>query len=268
MQFLNSLFLLTFLTNSCLISPVWALSEPSSPTQTAKATAVATSDYQEYKSSKYASPKWNETVKSGMEAFHAEDYEVAYNLLYKAFNAGCESPLVLFMLALINEYKETWYSSLEFYKMAEKGFQRSHRNHRFAKTFTENYGRALYYSGKKQEALPLLQKAAKRSKSYWLLKLMGMISYERGDSNNALSYFERAVRVPSSDVTQEELVVVYSLLGKLFLHQGQKDGALRYYQKVLELEPNHPEARQYINAINKQYQNQQLQNMMEEMLDE
>lgn len=222
-------------------------------------------DYQAYASSKHASSNWNSLVKSGMEAYHEGNFDVAQKSLYKAFNAGCESPIVIFMLALLNEHKMAYYSALDYYKMAKKGFRKANKNHRFSKSFDENYGRALFYSGKQDEALPILKRAAKRTKSFWLLKLLGMLSFAQGDTLNAVSYFERAVRVKDSSVTKAELIFIYGLLAKLFLHKGEQAGAIRYYQKVLELDPNNAEARKYKSTIEKQYQQKKMLDMMDGM---
>lgn len=234
------------------------------PTQ---ASTIASQDYSAYLSSKHSSTNWDSLVKSGMEAFHSGDYDIAQKSLYKAFNKGCKSPILIFMLALISEYNQAYYSSLDYYQMAKKGFKSSNKGHRYHKSFNENYGRAMYYSGKKDEAMPFLKKAGKRSKSFWLLKLLGMLSYEKGDTLNAVSYLERAVRVRSDDVTKQELVYIYSLLAKLFLYKGEKDGAHRYYQKVAELDPNHPEAKQYMQRIEKTYRDQKVNKMLEFLKD-
>lgn len=244
----------------CLLSTAYCLLN-TSPTFA----QTATDDYAAYHNSRYAANDWNDLVKTGIEAFHAEKYNEAQETLYKALNKGCESPIVLFMLALINEYNESYYSSLEYYKMAQKGCSKANQDHRYCENWDENYGRALYNSGKKEEALPLLTKAAKKTKSYWLLKMLGMMAYEKGDSLNAVSYFERAVRVNDPDVNTSELVYVYTLLGKLFLYKGETDGALRYFQKALELNPNADEARHYMTQIQKTYEQQKMLKMIEEM---
>lgn len=233
----------------------------------ALSTGLAGADDQAYQSSKYKSAKWDLHVKEGMKAFHADEFDVAQTELYKAFNLGCESPIVLFQLALINEYKKNYYSALEFYQMAGNKFQHANRDHRYNKTFTENYGRALYMSGKKDQAIPLLFKAAKHSNSYWLLKLVGMISYERGDSLNALSYFERAVRVKTPDVTNSELIYMYTLLAKLFGNKSEFDGAQRYYRKVIDLDPTNSEANNFINGIRKQHEQNKMHEVMEKLKD-
>lgn len=225
--------------------------------------ALANSDYAAYQSSRYAGESWNQLVKTGIEAFHSDNYDVAQNALYKAFNLGCESPIVLFMLALIAEYNKANYSALEYYHMAEQGFKKDNQDHRFAQQFEENYGRALLSSGRREEALALLRSAGAKSQSFWLLKLLGMIAYEEGDTLNAVSYFERAARIQSPEVTKGELASIYTLLGRLFLYKGEKDGAYRYYQKALELDPTNHEAKDYLIKIERSYQ----QNKALEVLD-
>lgn len=224
---------------------------------------LATSDYADYASSKHARSTYNEYVKEGLGAFHSGDYDMAQKNLYKAFNLGCESPIVLFQLALINEYQKSYYSALEFYQMAKSSFKSSNSGHRYNQNFNENYGRALYFSGKKDEALPLLKASAKKSKSFWLLKMLGMLAYESGDTLNATSYFERAVRIQSPEVTSEELVSIYTLLGRLFLNKSERDGALRNYTKVLELDPANEEAKNYISRIRKTYEQDKMLKMFE-----
>lgn len=231
--------------------------------QTRAQSTLATSDYADYASSKHARGAYNEYVKEGMGAFHSGDYDMAQKNLFKAFNLGCESPIVLFQLALINEYQKSYYSALEFYQMAKSGFKSSNSGHRYNETFNENYGRALYFSGKKDEALPLLKASAKKSKSFWLIKMLGMLAYEAGDTLNATSYFERAVRIQSPEVTKQELVYIYTLLGRLFLNKSERDGALRNYTKVLELDPTNKEAKDYITRIRKTYEQDKMLNMFE-----
>lgn len=237
-------------------------------TQTAFASPeLAAEDYQSYKESKYGSEKWDEFVKKGIESFHGGDYESAQGLLYKAFNLGCESPIVLFQLALISEKKQSYYSALEYYQMAKKGFTKVNQKHRYHLSFNENYGRALYFSGKKEEAVPLLKNAAKKTQSYWLLKLVGLMAYESGDTLNAVSYFERAVRVQDPEVTTGELVFVYTLLGRLFLQKGEADGAYRYYKKVLEMDPGNVEAKKQAASIESHYNKNNMDKLWEQVED-
>ncbi len=215
---------------------------------------LATSDFQAYKSSRFASAKWDNFVQEGIKAFYDGHYDVAQANLNKAFSQGCQSPIVLFQLGLMHEYQRSYYSAFKFYDQARDKFKEANGDHRYNQTFDENYGRALYDSGKVEEAVPMLQKAAKKSKSFWLLKLVGMIAFDQGDTLNATSYFERAVRIQSPEVTPTELVFIYTLLGRIYVNKGEKDGALRYYQKVLEFDPENKEANYVVTRLQKSYE--------------
>ena len=215
---------------------------------------LATNDFQDYKSSRFASSKWDNFVQEGIKAFYDGHYDVAQANHNKAFSMGCQSPIVLFQLGLMHEYQRSYYSAFKFYDLAKSKFKEANGDHRYAQTFEENYGRALYDAGKVDEAVPMLQKAAKKSKSFWLLKLVGMIAFDQNDTLNATSYFERAVRIQSPDVTPSELVFIYTLLGRIYVNKGEKDGALRYYQKVLEFDPENKEANYVVSRLQKSYQ--------------
>jgi len=222
-------------------------------------------DYQAYKGSSFSSAKWDAEVQEGMKAYHEENYDLANESLYAAFNKGCQSPIVLFQLALLSENKKSYYSAIEFYQMAKQNFQKANTNHRYVSSFLENYGRALYLSGKTAEAIPLLFKAAKRSQSYWLLKLVGMISFEQGDTLNAVSYFERAIRVKDENVTNPELIYMYTLLARLFAEKSEFDGATRYYRQVVDLDPTNSEANNFINGVRQHYDNKKFIERLKEL---
>lgn len=225
-------------------------------------------DFSAYKKSKFAAGKFNDLVKNGIMAFHAQNYEIAYKNLFTAYNQGCQSPIVLFMLALISEYNESYFSAVEMYQLARKGFDVANQDHRFNTMFYENYGRALYFSGRVDEARPVLQKAAKKTKSFWLLKLMGMLAFDQGDTLNAVAYFERAVRISSPDVTSRELVDIYITLARLFDRQNEPDGAKRYYYQVLQIDPQNAEASQYMRGLEKKAANNKMQEQLQKMMDE
>lgn len=223
--------------------------------QPAQAADTAKDDIADYQSSKYSSEKWDKFVTEGITAYHDEDYETAWKALYQAYGKGCRSPIVLFQLALIAESQENYSQALDLYREAKKGFGSANKTHRYAGILDENYARCLYLSGEVEEARELLEKAAKKSKSFWLLKMLGMMAYEKGDTLDATAYFERAVRLEGA--SHQELVAVYSLMGRLFMNKGEQDAALRYYSKVLELEPLNEEAQKFVQGINRAYQKSQ-----------
>lgn len=210
------------------------------------------SDISDYQASKSANAKWDKAVEEGITAYHDDDYETAWKSLYQAYGKGCRSPIVLFQLALIAEMQENFSQSLDLYREAKKGFSTQNKTHRYASIVDENYARCLYMSGEEDAARELLEKAAKKSKSFWLIKMLGLIAYDRGDALEATAYFERAVRLEGA--TNNELISIYSLLAKLFINKGEQDAALRYYSKVLELDPQNQEAQQFVQGLNRAYQ--------------
>lgn len=231
------------------------------------AKTLSLADYADYSHSKFQKSDWDAYVKEGMGAFHAGDYEMAQKNLYKAFNLGCESPLLLFQLALISEFQKSWYSALEYYQMAGAGFKKAHKGHRYAKTFNENYGRALYYSGKKEDALPLLRAAARTTQSFWLLKMLGMMAFDEGDVDNAIVYLERSVSLQNAEVTRDELVTLYLILARLHLNKSERDTGQAYYSKVLQLDPNNAEAKRFMTGIQKSYEQDRMLKLMDQLKD-
>lgn len=224
-------------------------------------------DYTAYLGTKFHSANWDEYVKEGMGAFQAGDYEMAQKNLYKAFNLGCESPLILFQLALINEFNKSWYSALEYYQMAKVGFKKANKNHRYAQTFDENYGRALYYSGKQAEAIPLLKAAARRTQSFWLLKMLGLMAYGEGATDEAIAYFGHAVQLQNPDIPKDELVTAYTILARMYLNKSERDTAAQYYTMALRLDPNHAEAKRFMTGIEKSYEQERMLKMMDQLKD-
>ena len=233
-----------------------------------EAAAMANSDFNAYKKSRYASGKYNDLVKEGIAAYHLGNLEGAHQNLFKAFNLGCESPIVAFMLALVSEASGSYYSAIDFYQLARKGFDVANQDHRFNAMYFENYGRALYYSGRIEQARPVLNKAAKKTKSFWLLKLMGLLAVEKGDTLNAVAYFERAVRINSTDVTKAELVDIYINLARLFTSQNEPEGAKRYYYQVNQLDPSNAEASRYLGGNQKQGSNNDMKAQLQKLIEE
>jgi tetratricopeptide (TPR) repeat protein len=270
------IFALSLFVTGTFVSPAAAqiipeakvMGSQASPSVDPEAAAMADSDFNAYKKSRYASGKYNDLVKEGIAAYHLGNLEGAHQNLFKAFNLGCESPIVAFMLALVSEASGSYYSAIDFYQLARKGFDVANQDHRFNAMYFENYGRALYYSGRIEQARPVLNKAAKKTKSFWLLKLMGLLAVEKGDTLNAVAYFERAVRINSTDVTKAELVDIYINLARLFTSQNEPEGAKRYYYQVNQLDPNNAEASRYLGGNQKQGNSNDMKAQLQKLIEE
>ncbi|MBI4411159.1 MAG: tetratricopeptide repeat protein [Deltaproteobacteria bacterium] len=222
-------------------------------TQTASPpTSYAAEDYKDYKKSPHTSPEWDSFVQEGFQMLDRQDTENTIEFLRKAVGLGCQSPLVYFKLALSYEALGSHYSAVQYYEQAKAQFSKANTDHRYNRTFDENYGRALYMMGQTEKALSHLEKAAKSSESFWLLKLLGDLALSKDDTLTATAYYERALRSNDPDLTAEARLDLVLTLARMYAKQDQKDGAKRYYQKVLEIDPNNQEAQKYLASFKQQ----------------
>ncbi|MBI2339749.1 MAG: tetratricopeptide repeat protein [Deltaproteobacteria bacterium] len=211
--------------------------------------AYAAQDYAAYQKSPFANRMWDSYVQEGFAALDRQDAAGAIEFLRKAVGEGCESPLVYFKLALGYEALGSYYSAIQYYEQAKVQFAKANKDHRYNREFDANYGRALYMMGQTEKALPVLEKAAKTSDSFWLLKLLGDVALSKDDYLTATAYFERALRSNDPDLTGEAQLDMALTLARIYAKQNQTDGAKRYYQKVLEIDPNNQEAKKYLSSF-------------------
>lgn len=211
--------------------------------------SYAAEDYKDYKKSPFVSPEWDSFVQEGFQALDRQDAENTIEFLRKAVGLGCQSPLVYFKLGLSYEALGSYYSAVQYYELAKGQFVKSNIDHRYNRTFDENYGRALYLMGQKEKALPILEKGAKSSESFWVLKLLGDVAFSKEDLPTAVAYYERALKSNDPDLTSESRLDLALTLARTYAKQNLTDGAKRYYEKVLELDPANREARDYLGRF-------------------
>lgn len=209
-------------------------------------TTYAASDYADYQKSTFANPQWDPFVKEGFDALDKGDLDTTLEFLKKAVNRGCASPLVYMKMALSFEGQGSYYSAIQFYEMAEESFKKANQNHRYASDFKANYGRALYLMGQKDKAIPILEQAAATANHPWILKLLGEVYTEKGDHQQATAYFERLLKDPQHGLTPPEVLDINLLLARAYRKQNAAEGALRYYENVLQMDPAHKEASDYV----------------------
>ncbi|MDO8519821.1 MAG: tetratricopeptide repeat protein [Deltaproteobacteria bacterium] len=207
----------------------------------------AREDYEAYSHSSYASPAWDPLVKEGFEAMERQDMTSGIEFLRKGVIAGCLSPIVLFKLALGYETQGSYYSAVQYYDLAREGFKKANQDHRYAKQFSENYGRALYMLGRTDKAIPVLEEAATSTEgSPWVLKLLGEVYLARKNPSQAAVYFGRYVSAEKG-IKKEDVVVIHLQLARLFANTGDSENATKHYEQIVRLEPNHQEANRYLS---------------------
>ena len=206
-------------------------------------------DFDEYQKTSFSNPAWDPFVREGFEAFDKNDLPTALEFLRKATNIGCQSPLVYVKLALAYEVQGGYYSAAQYYELASSQIKSIHPGHRYAESFDENYGRALYMMGQMDMAVPLLEKAAlKNNTSPWVLQLLGQHALTRGDIQKASFYYEKLLATGGGQITYPEQLDLYLQLARSFANGKNTDKAIAYYESVLKLDPQNQEAAQFISS--------------------
>lgn len=201
-------------------------------------------DMEAYLKSPFNNAKWDPFVKEGFEALDRQDVQTAIEFLRKATTLGCQSPLVFFKMALAYEASGSYYTAVQYYELAREKMALTHPEHRYQKTFDENYGRALYLLGRRDEAVALLEKAD--SSSYWILKLLGNAATERGEPAKAAAYYERVANLPGVNLSPAEQTELFITIARLYRKQDNKESAKGAYRKALATDPANAEAKAYL----------------------
>ncbi len=214
-------------------------------------TTYAAIDYNDYLKSPFTNPQWDPFVQEGFEAMDKNDLVTTIEFLRKSITLGCQSPLVLFKLALCYEAQGSYYSSVQYYELSKEQFQKSNSQHRYRKMFNSNYGRALYMMGETDKAFPILEQAAKEDKSYWICKLLGQISLTKGDLDKAVNYYGQAYTMNDPANTATEQLGMLLELARAYKSQNDLASTQKYYETALKLDPTNKEANDFIRSQQK-----------------
>lgn len=216
-----------------------------------RAESYASQDFKDYQKSSFANPAYDPFVEEGFKALDRQDLDSTIEFLKKAVGLGCQSPVVFFKLALAFEGEGAYYSAIQYYELARDQFQKSKQPHRYRDSFDENYGRALYLMGQTDKAMPYLEKAAQKTKMFWLLKLLGQIALANGDSSKGVAYYEEALALNDPSASGEDILNMYLELARAYLNQNNNAIARKYYEKIISIDPNNSEARNYLKEVQK-----------------
>lgn len=207
---------------------------------------IQPSDYIDYKKSIFANAAWDSFVLDGFKKMDADDQAQALESFKKSISLGCQSPLVLFSMALIYEANGSYYSAMQFYDSSLENFKKANQDHRYYKTFKENYARALYMMGQKDKAIPLLIEASKTSNEPWVFKLLGSMAMDQQDFEVACSYFERYLGLSGNEISATERVELYTQMARISHNSGKDDKATDYYNRIVSIDPTNQEAQGFL----------------------
>lgn len=214
-------------------------------------TTYAAIDYGDYLDSPFTNPQWDPFVQEGFEAFDHNDIVTTIEFLRRSITLGCQSPIVLFKLALSYESQGSYYSSIQYYDLAKEQFRKSNSHHRYWKMFNENYGRALYMMGQTDRAIPFLEQAVGQNPSYWIFKLLGQITLARGDVGKAASYYGQASQMDDPANTINEQLDMGLQLARTYKSRNDLETTQKYYEWVLKVDPNNREASDFLRSQKK-----------------
>jgi tetratricopeptide (TPR) repeat protein len=219
---------------------------PPTPQIQKNLTTYAAEDFQAYKKSSYTGASYDPFVQEGFQALDKQDLTTAIEFLRKATNLGCQSPVVYFKLALAYEGTGSYYSAVQYYELARDQFSKDKIEHRYRKQLDENYGRALYLLGKKDEAMPILVNSLKNGDNPWALRIVAAYYLEKGDLASASTCYDRYVHASGSDLTPADQLEIYLLLARSYRNLNDTESAKKYYQQIASIDAANKEAADYL----------------------
>ncbi|EKD42149.1 MAG: hypothetical protein ACD_73C00304G0001, partial [uncultured bacterium] len=184
---------------------------------------------------------WDDFVKEGFNALDKEDAQTAVEMLRKAANLGCVSPLVSFKLAIGYESMGAYYSAVQYYELARDQFKKMNASHRYTQGFDNNYARALYSMGQVDKAKAILIKTCNESCDPWALKLLAGQSLAQNDLTKATDYIEKLLNHADSGLSPDDKKELTLNVARIYASNGDNDKAGKYYKQLQELDPANPE---------------------------
>lgn len=212
-----------------------------------KFSTYAQSDYAEYQKSGATNPSWDEFVKEGFEALDKQDANTAVEMLRKAANLGCPSPLVSFKMAVAYEALGAHYSAVQYYELARDQFKKMNSSHRYAQSFDENYARALFSMGQTDKAAGILGKTCEKNCEPWALKLLAHQSLAQNDLSKASDYLQKLLDHPDSGLSADDKKELTLSVARLTANNGNTELANKYYKQLEGYDPDNAEAKRYLN---------------------
>lgn len=184
-------------------------------------------DYDFYSKYGHKNKDWNKYVQDGFEAYERQDCKGTIDHLNLALSAQCKDALVYFKMAVCSELTGSLYSAEQYYQSSLQGLEKLGAYHRYKKDINLNYGRLLYSSQRFDEALKYLSRAAQSGyNDFALFYMLGEIHYSRGESDLAVSYYQKAINQDTSQASPNMLGKAHKEIARTFLNEKNYEAAL------------------------------------------
>lgn len=215
-------------------------------------TNVIAGDWEEFKKRGHRSPKWTPLVEAGFSAFESGNYETGIDFFKRAIAKGCKDGLIYFKLGEYYEEIENLPSAKNYFELARKNLPKRYPRNEATKTIHEHLGRVLFSMGDMAGAKAEFGKAIKsQGENFTLMFFLGSIARQENNDQKVIDYYDRALRhAPPKGTNPQDIVVTLLIeIGKSYFNLGQYDKSLKIWDRVLEIAPNHPIARQHKTHI-------------------
>jgi tetratricopeptide (TPR) repeat protein len=194
--------------------------------------------------------RWDEFVKSGLTAFDSGNLGTAEMFFQRAIARGCNDFLVYSKVGLYYESLNNYKRAMDYFKRAER-LRTQYPDHQLSKLFDEMMGRALYMSGQAEQAEPYLKKAA-GADSFMAVYLLGQLTRERGNFEDAIKLFERALNMKHPTGVPPSIdILIMQEIGKAYFALKKYDESLVWWDKILTIDPSNAVAQTHKGNIEK-----------------
>lgn len=213
---------------------------------------VAAGDWQDYKRHGHKSSKWTPLVEAGFSAYESGNLDAAVGFFQRAMGKGCKDGLVYFNMGVYYESGGDLNKAKKYFELAKKYLPQRYPSHLATKTIHEHLGRISFTLGNMAEAkVELMQAVKSQGENFTLMFLLGSIARQENDDERVVNYYGKALTFPPPEGTNPQEIAITLLIeiGKSYFNLKQYDNSLRIWDKVLELAPDHPIARQQKDYI-------------------
>lgn len=225
-------------------------------------------DYVLYLKSGNTNPSWDTLVSSGFDAFETGNLHTAFIFLQRAVDKGCHDGLVLFKLGVYHESVKNHKEAVSSYIKAAKHLVRNYPNHPYTKQLNESIGRSFYMMNEYGKALPYLEKAVKDNPNKLpLLLTTALVLKAHKAYGDAIKYLKRALRAPkNTNTTPNTKLLILMELATCYYETGAYKEALKYCEKVLQLDPHNTAAMLLKQEIQREQQRKKRRDILERVL--
>ncbi|OGQ48265.1 MAG: hypothetical protein A3I09_03620 [Deltaproteobacteria bacterium RIFCSPLOWO2_02_FULL_47_10] len=229
-------------------------------------TALAT-DLDEYQKYGDKNSKWDEHVGAGFSSFDSGNLGAAEMFLQRALARGCKDGLVYAKIGLYYEDQGNYKKALSFMRLAAKRLSEQYPSHQITKSMHKLLGRVLFLNNQSDEAEPYLQKAVNAEEDFTSLYLLGQIRRMNGAYPDAVKLFERAlVAKRPTDVSPVIDMAIMTELGKVYYEMKQFDVSLKWWDKILSMDPANQVAPSYKQKIEQMRFKEKERKILEEIV--